>query len=399
MRNVCHKKAIFALTTTFYDNINNKHIFERRMNEREVIASLALTQVPGIGLIIARKLKEALGSATAVFEQRKELSERVPGVSKRLVDALDCPAAFERAEQELAFAVKHSIRCLCIDDEEYPVRLHNCPDAPLVLFYKGNASLNRPHVINIVGTRRATDYGKTCCRQFLTELKALCPDVLVVSGLAYGIDICAHRSALDNHFETIGVLAHGLDRIYPYPHRDTAARMIHQGGLLTEFMSRTNPDRQNFVQRNRIIAGMSDATIIVESAAKGGSLITADIALSYNRDCFAFPGAVGAPYSEGCNNLIRDNGAMLLQHAEELVKTLRWDEQPVARLAQRELFPELSAEETRIVDLLRRRPEGVQINTLTLDTGLSVQQLYALLFELELKGVVASQSGGTYRVC
>lgn len=367
------------------------------MNEREIIASLALTQISGIGLIIARKLKDALGSATTVFEQRKELPTLIPGISKRLTDALDCPAAFERAEQELAFAAKHQIACLCIDDADYPARLRECPDAPLVLFYKGNTSLNQPHIINMVGTRHATDYGKALCRQLLSELKVLCPDVVVVSGLAYGIDICAHRSALDNNLATIGVLAHGLDRIYPHLHRDTAAAMTHHGGLLTEFMSKTTPDRQNFVRRNRIIAGLSDATIVVESAAKGGSLITADIASSYHRDCFAFPGAVGAPYSEGCNNLIRDNGAMLLQNAEDLVKALRWDVQPTQQPTQRELFPDLNEEEMCVVDHLKRQPEGVQINMLTLDTGLSVQRLYAILFELELKGVVVSQSGGTYR--
>lgn len=183
--------------------------------------------------------------------------------------------------------------------------MRECDDAPLALFYRGNADLNTLHIINIVGTRHATPYGQDICTRFLADLSALYPDTLIVSGLAYGIDIHAHRAALQNHFKTIGVLAHGLDRIYPAEHRKTAVSMLEQGGLLTEFTSGTNPDRQNFVKRNRIVAGMSDATVVIESAAKGGALITAELAESYHRDCFAFPGRCNDEYSIGCNNLIR----------------------------------------------------------------------------------------------
>lgn len=183
--------------------------------------------------------------------------------------------------------------------------MRECDDAPLALFYRGNADLNTLHIINIVGTRHATPYGQDICTRFLADLSVLCPNTLIVSGLAYGIDIHAHRAALQNHFKTIGVLAHGLDRIYPAEHRKTAVSMLEQGGLLTEFTSGTNPDRQNFVKRNRIVAGMSDATVVIESAAKGGALITAELAESYHRDCFAFPGRCNDEYSIGCNNLIR----------------------------------------------------------------------------------------------
>lgn len=183
--------------------------------------------------------------------------------------------------------------------------MRECDDAPLALFYRGNADLNTLHIINMVGTRHATPYGQDICTRFLADLSALCPNTLIVSGLAYGIDIHAHRAALQNHFKTIGVLAHGLDRIYPAEHRKTAVSMLEQGGLLTEFTSGTNPDRQNFVKRNRIVAGMSDATVVIESAAKGGALITAELAESYHRDCFAFPGRCNDEYSIGCNNLIR----------------------------------------------------------------------------------------------
>ena len=232
---------------------------------------------------------DGIGSAADVFRFRQELPERLPGVNNRVVEALDCPQALVRAGEEYEFAEKNHIQCLTLVDERYPSRLRECDDAPIALFFKGNADLNALRIINMVGTRNATEYGKQLCASFHRDLKILCPEVLVVSGLAYGIDIHAHRAALANSLPTIGVLAHGLDRIYPSVHRKTAVDMLQQGGLLTEFLTGTNPDKHNFISRNRIVAGMADATIVVESAAKGGSLITADIAESYHRDCFAFP--------------------------------------------------------------------------------------------------------------
>ena len=231
------------------------------------------------------------------------------------------------------------------------------------------------------------------------DLQELLPDVLIVSGLAYGIDIQAHRCALECGFDTVGVLAHGLDRIYPAVHRQTAVQMLQQGGLLTEFPSGTNPDRQNFVRRNRIIAGISDATIVVESAEKGGALITADIAESYHRDCFAFPGRIDAPYSAGCNQLIRNNRAVLLQSAEELIKAMNWDVQPTAPATiQRQLFPELSDEESTICKLLEKHPDGLQINTLVVETNIPINRITGILFELEMKGVIRTLAGGMYRL-
>lgn len=369
------------------------------MNEREVVASLALEQVSGVGPISAKRLKEALGSAEAVFARRTELSRLIPGVSARIVESLADPTVFDRARRELEFALKHDIRCLCLGEPDYPSRMLECADAPLVLFYKGNVSLNRQHVINLVGTRHVTDYGRMLCTRLISELKEICPDVLIVSGLAYGVDICAHRAALESGLDTVGVLAHGLDRIYPSSHRADAIRMVDQGGLLTEFMSGTNPDRQNFVQRNRIIAGMSDATIVVESASKGGSLITAEIASGYGRECFAFPGLVGAPYSEGCNNLIRDNGATLLQNAEELVKAMGWESRMSREPVQQKLsFPQLTEEEQIVVDCLHRSPAGVHIDVLAVKTNMPVHKLSALLLNLEMQGVVRLLAGGNYRL-
>lgn len=370
------------------------------MNEEEIIYSLALTLTPGIGHIWGKKLVEEMGSATEVFRLRGELPERIPGVSSRVIEALQWREPFERAQQEYAFAMKNRLSCLTFNSEDYPSRLRECEDAPILLFFKGEADLNALRIINMVGTRHATPYGTEICATFLRELKALCPDVLVVSGLAYGIDVHAHRNALQNDLPTVGVLAHGLDRLYPLAHRKTAVDMLAHGGLLTEFMSGTNPDRHNFVSRNRIVAGMCDATIVVESADKGGALITAEIAQGYGRDCFAFPGSVTAEFSQGCNRLIRDNKAALLLSAEDLVQAMGWKDPsstPAAIPVQRALFLELSAEEQLLVSLLERLG-NLQINALVVEMNLPIQRVNTLLFELEMKGVVRALAGGVYQL-
>ena len=365
-------------------------------SEEEQIYSIALTMVPGIGHIGAKHLIDGMGNAVDVFRLRKEIPERIPEVSQRVIEALDCPQAVFRAEQEYEFIRKNRISCLSFHDEAYPSRLRECEDAPVVLFFKGNADLNSLHILNMVGTRNATDYGTQICASFLRDLKALCPDVLVVSGLAYGIDIHAHREALANELPTVGVLAHGLDRIYPHVHRKTAVDMLEKGGLLTEFLSGTNPDRHNFVSRNRIVAGMCDATIVVESAAKGGSLITADLADGYHRDCFAVPGRVTDAASIGCNRLIRDNKAALVQSAEEFVKTMGWaSAEPAAKAAgiQRNLFPELTDEEELVVRILTHQGD-LHINALVVEADIPVNRMSTLLFELEMKGMVKVLVGG-----
>ena len=275
-------------------------------------------------------------------------------------------------------------------------------DAPLVVYYKGTADLNQSRVINIVGTRKCTTYGQDLIRRFVSDLCELCPHVLVVSGLAYGVDICAHRRALEAGMETVAVLAHGLDTIYPNGHRSTAIEMLSQGGLLTEFMSRTNADKVNFVRRNRIVAGMSDACILVESAAHGGGLITADISREYGRDVFAFPGRVGDPYSEGCNNLIGDNGAALLTDAAAFVKAMGWEGDAALAKAReegidRQLFASLSEEEERVVRVLQNNND-LHLNMLSVQSGIAVNKLTGILFELEMKGVVRTMAGGMYHL-
>lgn len=371
-------------------------------NTEEILHCLALQQIPGVGLLSARALYDVFNNATDAFTRRDELVHYTHPAQRKLIKMLDCPEAFERAKREMEFAEKNGIACVCIGDRRYPSRLRECPDAPLVLFYKGTGDLNALQVVSLVGTRNATEYGRELCEKFVSDMKRLCPEVLVVSGLAYGIDIAAHRAALAHGLNTIAILAHGLDRIYPAVHRKTAVEMLEQGGLLTEYMSGTTPDRQNFVCRNRIVAGMCDATIVVESATKGGALITAGLAVDYHRDCFAFPGRADDTYSSGCNALIRDNKAALILSAEDFIKAMSWDVSPAAHQApeaiQRQLFLELSPEEELLVNTLRPHRDGMQINALVVEADIPINRASALLFGLEMKGVVKAAVGGVYRV-
>ena len=373
------------------------------MTEREIISTLALTRINYFQLAGLRLLYDTVGSATVIVENYADVRDIIPDASPRLLEALrDIPVVMPRAEEEFNYCQQHGIQILTLNDSLYPRRLRECDDAPLLLFYKGTADLNQQRVINIVGTRHVTVYGQDLVRRFIQELKQLCPQVLIVSGLAYGVDICAHRNALQQGYETVGVLAHGLDDLYPPRHRETASQMVRQGGLLTEHFTKTNADKLNFVRRNRIVAGMSDAAIIVESAAKGGSLITARLSRDYNRDTFAFPGPVGAPYSEGCNRLIRDHQATLITSAEDFVTAMGWQDDAALSSArqqgiERQLFPQLNETETLIVNALRRNNDQ-QINMLAVGTNLSVGTLTAVLFELELKGVVKTLAGGIYHL-
>jgi DNA processing protein len=371
--------------------------------EQEKLHSIALTCMTNFSLSTLRQLHERLGSATAIVEHRNNIGDVMPDMHPRLVEALkDMDEPMKRAEKELEFAQRYNILPLCLNDDRYPQRMKQCPDAPLVLFYRGSADLNAHHVINIIGTRHCTPYGQELIHRFCIDLRQLCPDVLIVSGLAYGIDICAHRNALANGFDTVGVLAHGLDDLYPARHKETARRMVTQGGLLTEYTTQTQPLPQNFIQRNRIVAGMSDACILVESAKKGGGLITAGIARSYNRDVFAFPGPVGAAASEGCNNLIRDNGAALITSARDLVLAMGWQAEAQVRQAkaqgiERDMFPQLTDEERCIVDVLQQNND-LQMNILVVKTGIPVASLTAILFEMEMKGIVKTMAGGVYHL-
>ena len=371
--------------------------------DQEIFYTMALTRLTNFNYQQALELYKAVGRAQLLFEHRNEIGDIIKDASPRLVEALkDWNEPMRRAEAEIRFMEEHRIRALTLTSDDYPQRLTECPDAPIIIYYTGNADLNQTRIISIIGTRRMTTYGEDLIRRFVRDLRQYCPEVLIVSGLAYGVDICAHRQALENGYPTVGVLAHGLDQIYPYRHRDTAAQMLNHGGLLTEFMTQTNADKPNFVRRNRIVAGIADATILIESGARGGGLITAEIAQSYARAVFAFPGNVGQPYSEGCNNLIRDNGAGLISNAEDFVKTMGWlDEtrrqQAFADGIERNLFPDLSPEEDQVVSLLQQTND-LQLNIITVKTGIPIGRLTALLFQLEMKGVVKPLAGGIYHL-
>lgn len=373
------------------------------MNNGELFYTMALTRLTNFNYQQALELYRMVGSAQLLYEHRNEIGDIIHDASPHLMAALqDWDDAMKRADFEQKYMYDHGIRGLVLSDEDYPQRLLECPDAPLVLYYKGNADLNQAKIISIVGTRRITTYGQDLVRRFVSHLKRYCPQLLIVSGLAYGVDINAHREALANGYPTVGVLAHGLDTIYPYRHRDTAAEMLNRGGLLTEFMTQTNADKPNFVRRNRIVAGMADAVILVESAVKGGGLITCEIAQSYNRAVFAFPGSVNAEFSKGCNNLIRDNGAGLISDADDFIKAMGWQDEAQRQRAladgiERSLFPDLSAQEQQIVSLLQETND-VQLNILSVKTSIPIGQLTAVLFQLEMKGVVKPLAGGMYHL-
>ena len=369
----------------------------------ESLNSILLTRLSRFNLVELAELYRRAGSATTVIEHKRDIREILPDASTHLIQALkDIDICREWAEKELEYDHRHGIEPICMNDERYPQRLKECPDAPILLYFFGNSDLNQRHVINIIGTRHCTPYGRDIIHSFVRELKALCPDVLILSGLAYGVDIHAHREALENGLNTIGVLAHGLDDIYPRGHRETAQKMIHQGGLLTEYATRTQPIARNFVQRNRIVAGCADATILIESAAKGGGLITCGIARSYGREVFAFPGSVHSDFSEGCNNLIRDNGASLITSATDFIKAMGWDdaiklEQAQQRGIERTLFPDLSSDEETIVRVLTKSND-LQINLLSIQSNIPISRLTGLLFTLEMKGVIRAMAGGCYHL-
>ncbi|MFL5764429.1 MAG: DNA-processing protein DprA [Bacteroidia bacterium] len=354
---------------------------------------IALSLVPYIGDIRAKLLVSHCGSAEAVFKEKRSNLSKIPGIGMHAKEIFDA-AILNRAEKELRFVQKHSVNVLFYTDKNYPKRLLHCEDGPVLLYFKGNADLNKTKVISVVGTRTATDYGKQLCRQLIADLAIY--DPLIVSGLAYGIDTCAHRSAIDNRLATVCGLAHGLDKIYPALNRDLAVEMLENGGWLTDFTTGTRPDRENFPRRNRIVAGMSDATIVIESKLGGGSLITADIANSYNRDVFAFPGRVGDECSAGCNAFIKQNRAALIQSALDVVYVMGW-EQKGKKAVQKQLFVELNSEEEKLVKILKEK-ESLAIDDLCLVSNLPMSKVSSLLLTLEFSGIVRSLPGKIYRL-
>ncbi len=367
-------------------------------NINEQLSVLALTRVRGLKATLILQLIEAAGSTSELFANIDSIHDILPGVTPELIAALSDKSVFDYAKKEMEFIAGNNIKLYCITDDDYPARLRECIDAPAAIYTLGNADLNARRIVSVVGTRHATEYGKDICSNFVAELARLQPDTLIVSGLAFGIDVCAHRSALKAGLPTLGVLAHGLDRIYPATHRNVAKEMLANGGLLTEFMSGTMPFKQNFLQRNRIVAGMADATVVIESPSHGGSLVTASLAQSYARDCFAFPGRVTDKNSAGCNELVSRNRAALITSAQDFVEAMNWHTAlPAKTPVMPDLFPALSVDEQRILNLLKKYSDGMQINSLIVELDIPINRIMPILFEMEMKNLIKAVAGGRYR--
>jgi len=369
------------------------------MDHSTLFYQIALTMIKGVGNITARNLITYVGNVEDIFRQIKAQLAKIPGIGEFTAQQIVSADVSRQAEKELEFVLKNNITALFYTDKNYPYRLKECADAPILLYTKNKTDLNANKFVGIVGTRNVTDYGKEVCRELVSQLALHHPEIVVVSGLAYGVDICAHKAALDNHLSTIGVLGHGLDRIYPAAHRPVAVKMAEHGGLLTEYPSGTQPDRQNFVQRNRIIAGLVDAVVVVESQEKGGSLITAEFANAYNRDVFAFPGKITDERSRGCNALIKRNKASLIESADDLEWVMDWQQDASAKTAPQapNLFSSLTESEQRIFEAIRAM-QPVQINQLSKILEIPVGSLATQLIEMEFKNAIKCLPGNLYKL-
>lgn len=363
---------------------------------QEIFYQIALTFIPKVGSKLGKTVVAHCGGAEGVFKESKKNLLKIDGVGEVIASSIihQNQSYLKRAEQEIAFMEKQHIQTAFFLDDHYPERLKHCNDAPLLLYYKGNSPLQHQKVVAIVGTRNATVYGQQFCEDLLTDLSVY-KDLLVVSGLAYGIDSYAHQASVNHHIPNIAVLGHGLDRIYPSTHYPLAENVQKNGCLLTEFPSGTIPDRENFPRRNRIIAGMSDAIIVVESAKKGGSIITAEIGNSYNRDVFAVPGRLKDRYSEGCNHLIKTNRAALIQSAKDLEYIMGWEQHPKKQGKQRKIFVDLTPEEEQIVNILEKEQQ-LAVDELILHTGLRASSLASALLNLEFEGIIRCLPGKVY---
>ena len=361
---------------------------------KQLLFQIAVTLIPGIGDISGKRFVSYCGGAEAIFKETRKSLEKISGMREVTIDALSKPnEILKRAEQEVNFIENNGIKPLFYQDADYPRRLLQCDDSPMMLYYKGNANLNASRVVAIVGTRNVTEYGKENCINLVNDLVE--EQVLVVSGLAYGVDTIAHRTAVKAGISTVGVLGNGFQQIYPAANKKLASEMLSNGGLLTECMSGTLPDRENFPRRNRIIAGMADAVIVIESALKGGSLITADLANSYSRDVFAYPGRVMDLYSQGCNYLIRTNRAHLMESVANLRYVMRWERQH-GEERQTTIFRELTEDEEKIMDCFEKQ-SIVNLDDLIVKTDLPTTKLASLLLNLEFDGILMALPGKRYQ--
>ncbi|WET00660.1 DNA-processing protein DprA [Flavobacterium sp. YJ01] len=360
------------------------------MNDQDLFNLLALLRVDGVGDIMGKKLLQSFGNASDIFKAKNAQLAAVDGIGSVLLKNLRDKTIFQKAESELEFIKKNKINVSYFQDQKYPEKLKHCFDAPILIFTAGNIDFEKKKMISIVGTRQITSYGTDFCRKLIEDLAPL--DPIIVSGFAYGVDIVAHQAAMDYNLQTIGVLAHGLNRIYPSSHKKYMARLEENGGFITEFWSDSNPDKEKFVRRNRIVAGMTEATIVIESADKGGSLITANMANDYNRDVFAVPGRVTDKYSQGCNNLIKTQKANVLTNAADLIYMLNWDIKENPKNIQKQLFVELEPEEQKIYDFLQKNGKEL-LDVIAVQCDFPIYKMSAILLNMELKGLIRPLPG------
>lgn len=355
---------------------------------------IALTLIPYIGVVNGKKLVAYCGGAEAVFCENKNALRQISGIHENIIKGIDSKEVMTCAEEEMMFIEKNGIKPLFYLDKDYPKRLQHCHDSPMMLYYKGNADLNAEKTVGIVGTRNITDYGRYVVEKLIEDLAT--DNVVIISGLAYGVDAAAHRAALKYDLATVGVLGHGMQTIYPAENRKLSTSMIEKGGILTEFVSGTKPDRENFPQRNRIVAGMVDCLVVIESALKGGAMITAEIANSYDREVFAMPGRVGDIYSEGCNQLIKTNKANLLVNAADIRYVMRWDVDTKVVAKQMRLFRDFSEDEKKVMDVFAEN-NVVHIDDIIIGTDLSPSKIASILLSLEFDGVLTALPGKRYQ--
>jgi len=363
------------------------------MTQQEYIYLIALTKIPKVGPVMAKNLISYCGSIEAVFAESKKNLLKIPGIGLSFAESFETESALNEAEKEWNFIEKNDIRVLSYLDKGFPQRLLHFDSSPIIVYYRGNADLNYHRTVAIVGTRQPSEYGKIMCNRIVEGL--LPYNVVIVSGLAYGIDAAAHRKCVELNIPTIGVLGHGLDRYYPAEHKSLAKKMIENGGILTEFTSGTKPDRENFPMRNRIIAAISDVVIVIESRRKGGSIITAEFANEYNKDVFALPGPVTEDLSEGCNKLIKQNKAHLIESAADVAYITRWEEIDAGKVVQKQLFVELDEAETKMISILNEHKE-IAIDAITYKISMTPSEVASILLTLEFKGLVKSLPGKKY---
>lgn len=364
-------------------------------NDKDLVYRIALTLIPGIGHTNAKKLISWAGELEALFKESREQLLKIPGMGRILREGVNFGELLDRAESEVEFLRNSKITPLYFYDDNYPENLRHCADSPLMLYFKGNEDFRKKKILAVVGTRHATAYGKRICEEIIDDFSG--ENMLIVSGMAYGIDSCAHARALSGGMNTVGVLAHGLDRIYPHANRNMARRMLEQGGLLTEFLSKTNPDRENFPKRNRIIAGMADAVLVIESATKGGAMITADIANSYNRDVFTVPGRISDEFSDGCHLLIRRNIAALVRSAADIRYSMGWDCKAERKKNENALLEKYAPEEQKVLKIILEKVKA-SVDDIVLISGLGASKTASILLRLEFDGVISGLPGKMYEV-